>query len=108
MTYLVDANVLSEPTRTHPNLRVVKWLNSHRQNLVIDPIILGELYAGVQALPAGRKRTNLEDWFEALTATIECVPWDRVVGLSWARLIADMRKKGTSMPILDSMIAATA
>ena len=31
MTYLVDANVLSEPTRSEPDAKVVGWLAKHER-----------------------------------------------------------------------------
>ena len=43
MTYLVDANVLSEPTKPAPSSRVIDWLRANEGNLVVDSIILGEL-----------------------------------------------------------------
>jgi toxin FitB len=108
MTYLVDANVLCEPTRPSPSDEAVKWLATHETELVVDPIVLGEVLAGVLALPAGRKRARLEEWFDEVARTIECVPWDAAVGRRWARLLADLRRKGRPVPLLDSMIAATA
>jgi predicted nucleic acid-binding protein len=108
MTYLVDANVLSEATRPAPSARVVEWLTVHEEDIVIDPIVLGELSAGVLSLPRGRKRTELERWLDAVAETIDCLPWDADVARRWARLVADLRRKGKPMPLLDSMIAATA
>ena len=58
MTYLVDGNVLSEPTKAVPNGRVVEWLSTNEGRLVVDPIILGELRVGILALAAGRKRAD--------------------------------------------------
>jgi predicted nucleic acid-binding protein len=108
MTYLVDANVLSEPTRPSPDTKVVDWLSANERNLVADSIVLGELYLGVLALPAGRRRTRLEQWFEALSKTIVCLPWDASVSRQWAKLVVALKKKGKPVPILDGMIAATA
>ena len=108
MKYLVDANVLSEATRPTPRSEVVDWLEAHEAELVIDAIVLGELAVGVVALPKGRKRTGLEDWFEALADTIECLPWDAAAGREWARLVTGLRRSGRAMPLFDSMIAATA
>ena len=64
MIYLTDANVLSEPTKPAPNSQVVDWLTHNERNLVVDPIILGEVWAGILALPRGHKRTNLAEWFK--------------------------------------------
>lgn len=108
MTYLVDSNVLSEPTRLAPNRKVIGWLSMHEREFVVDPIVLGEIRVGILALPPGRKRTQLQHWFETVAARIECVPWDRIVSLRWAELVVELKRKGRNLPLLDSMIAATA
>ncbi len=108
MTYLVDANVLSEPTRRAPSKTVVDWLAANEGNLVVDSIVLGELYFGILALPPGRKRARLEQWFEAVARTIDCLAWDAAISRRWAALVADLRRRGQTLPILDGMIAATA
>lgn len=47
MIYLVDANVLSEPTKQAAGSRVVAWLNANESNLIVDSIIIGELRIGI-------------------------------------------------------------
>ena len=108
MRYLVDANVLSEPTRPVPDQRAVAWLGAREGDMVVDPRVLGEMSAGILALTRGKKRVRLEAWFADVVRGIDCVPWDAEVGLRWARLVTDLRKKGRGMPLLDSLIAATA
>jgi len=58
--YLVDANVLSEPTKSAPHPGVVEWLRSNERELAVDPIILGEVRFGILLLPKGKRRTGLE------------------------------------------------
>jgi predicted nucleic acid-binding protein len=108
VTFLVDANVLSEPTKPAPNSRVIDWLRAHEGNVVLDAIVLGELYAGILRRPAGRRRAQLEHWFESVIGTLECLPWDGAVSRRWAKLVVQMKRRGRSLPLLDSMIAATA
>ena len=108
MNYLVDANVLSEPTKERPHAKVVFWLRAHEREIVVDPIILGEIRFGILLLPAGRRRRRLEQWFQEAVQRIRCIYWDATTGLRWARVIADLRGSGRSMPIKDSLIAATA
>jgi predicted nucleic acid-binding protein len=105
---LVDANVLSEATKPSPDTRVVEWLRRNEPDLAVDPIILGEVRFGILLLPAGRRRTRLEGWFEDVVARLYCVPWDAATGLRWAQLLASLRASGRAMPIKDSLIAATA
>ena len=108
MTYLVDANVLSEATRPTPDPTVIDWLRLNERELVVDPIILGEVRFGIHLLPPGKRRRRLETWFDAGVARLVCVPWDAQTGLRWAELLARLRRSGQAMPIKDSLIAATA
>jgi len=108
VTYLVDANVLSEATRPTPDPTVIDWLRLNERELVVDPIILGEVRFGIHLLPPGKRRRRLETWFDAGVARLVCVPWDAQTGLRWAELLARLRRSGQAMPIKDSLIAATA
>jgi predicted nucleic acid-binding protein len=108
VTHLVDANVLSEPTKPDPNARVVSWLRHHERTLVVDPVILGEIEYGILLLPSGKRRQRLEQWFAGGIRRMICLPWDSTTGLRWARLLADLRVAGRTMPVKDSLIAATA
>jgi predicted nucleic acid-binding protein len=108
VTYLVDANVLSEATKPSPSAAIVDWLHSHGHEFAVDPIILGELRFGILLLSKGKKRTALEHWFDGGVSRLHCLPWDAATGLRWAQLLADLRRKGQAMPIKDSLIAATA
>jgi len=83
--YLVDANVLSEPTKPFPNAGVVAWLTRYERDIAVDPIILGEIRFGIL-----------------------CLPWESENGLRWATLLATLRAAGQAMPIKGSLIAATA
>lgn len=108
MTYLVDANVLSEPTKPRPNANVIAWIRANESELAVDPVIVGEVRFGILLLPKGKKRAALERWFDAGVKRLECVDWDVETGLRWAELLAQLRRKGRAMPIKDSLIAATA
>jgi toxin FitB len=106
--YLVDANVLSEATKPAPDQRVVDWLEGNEPELVVDPIILGEIRFGILLLPRGRRRSRLESWFEGVVQRLQCLPWEAATGLRWAELLSRLRAEGRAMPIKDSLIAATA
>ena len=108
MRFLVEANVLSEPTRKTPDPNVVEWLQLHERDIAVDPVILGEVRFGILLLPKGKRRAKLERWFNAGIERLHCLPWDAQTGLRWAELLAALRSSGRSMPIKDSLIAATA
>ncbi len=108
MKYLVDASVLSEPTKPAPDPAVVEWLRQNERHLAVDPIILGEVRFGILLLAKGRRRASLERWFDEGVQRLHCLPWEARTGLAWAELLARLRKSGRSMPIKDSLVAATA
>ena len=108
MKHLVDANVLSEATKPESDPRVVEWLRRNERSIVVDPVILGEVRYGILPLARGTRRSKLERWFEEGVGRIQCLPWDSTVGLRWAQLLADLRRRGRPMSIKDSLIAASA
>ena len=108
MRYLVDANVLNVPTRPAPDADVVEWLRRNEREIAVDPIILGEVRFGILLLRRGKKRNALERWFETGVQRLHCLRWQAETGLEWARLLAGLRAAGRTMPIKDSLIAATA
>jgi predicted nucleic acid-binding protein len=106
--YLVDANVLSEPTKPTPSLKVVEWLRRNERELVVDPVIIGEVRFGILLLRNTAKRQRLEAWFDRGVQRLRCLPWEAETGLQWAALLARLRSSGRAMPVKDSWIAATA
>ncbi len=108
MKFLVDANVLSEPTKAAPSARVVAWLREHEPRLLVNPIVLGEIEYGILLLPAGKKRTRLLEWFSDGVQRMRSLDLDASTASAWAALLAKLKRKGQAMPIKDSLIAATA
>lgn len=108
MKYLVDADVLSEATKPQPAEKVIDWLRRHDVDLIVNPIILGELEYGILLLPAGRRRKKLLDWFESGIQQLNAIDIDTETASIWAKLLADLKRKGRAMPIKDSLIAASA
>ncbi len=103
MTYLVDASVLSEATRPAPDAVALAWLQTHEREIAVDPVILGELRFGILLLPKGRRRRELEHWFDEGVSRIVCLSWDAAAGLHWAKLLADLRRTRRAVPIKDSL-----
>jgi predicted nucleic acid-binding protein len=108
VTYLVDANVLSEATKPSPELKVLDWLRANEAELAVDPIILGEIRFGIDRMPPGPRRKRLELWFAEGVVNLVCLPLDAATGIRWAQLLAKLRASGSAMPFKDSLIAATA
>ena len=108
MKFLVDSNVLSEPTKPAPDTGVVEWLRMQESELAVSTIILGELEYGILLLPVSRRRTRLEQWFAVGIQRMRILDFDTAAAAHWARLLAKLKKRGQAMPLKDSLIAATA
>lgn len=108
MRFLVDSNVLSEPTKPHPDGRVLEWLRTNERDIAVNPIVLGEMEYGILLMPPGAKRRRLQEWFTAGRERLRVVDFDQPTGALWARLLARLKINGLSMPIKDSLIAASA
>ncbi len=108
MRFLVDANVLSEATKLQPDAKVLAWLSDHETELAINPIILGELRFGMLSLPKSKRRSKLLQWLDSGVRFIAMLDLNAETANHWAELLADLRVKGRSMPVKDSLIAATA
>jgi predicted nucleic acid-binding protein len=108
MKYLVDANVLSEPTKSAPSLKVIEWLTANEAELAVDPIIVSEIRLGIELLPSGKRRQRFEEWFNQGISNLVCIPIDAATGIRWAHLVAQLQRSGKTMQLKDSLIAATA
>lgn len=108
MKFLVDANVLSEATKPHPNAGVMAWLAAHETEMAINPIILGELRFGILLLPASKRRSRLLEWLESGILYLAMLDIDAETSQHWSKLLAELRRRGHAMPIKDSLIAAMA
>jgi predicted nucleic acid-binding protein len=108
MRFLVDADVLSEQTKPYPNPNVIDWLRDNDPDVVLNPIILGELEFGILKLAAGRRRAKLLEWFTAGVQTLPILSIDAATAAVWASLLVELRRKGRAMPVKDSLIAASA
>ena len=65
MSFLVDTNVLSDPSRLQPSPKVDAWLAAHQSQIYTSAISIGEIKRGIERLPTGAKRNGLEKWLEA-------------------------------------------
>ena len=108
MKFLVDANVLSEVTRPAPFPAVVEWLRKHEPDLVVTPIVLGEIEYGIGLTASLSKRKALQHWIEDGLQRLRVLDLDSGTASAWAVLLVRPQKKGQAMPVKDSLIAASA
>jgi predicted nucleic acid-binding protein len=106
--YLLDTNVVSETRRTRADSGVMAFLSAaDAAGLFLSVLTLGELRKGVGA----KRRTdpNAADRLGAWVDGIETVFADRVlpVDAAAARIWGEL-SAGRSLPVIDTLIAATA
>lgn len=112
MKYLVDTCVLSELVKPRPSEAVVAWVRSRDEaDLFLSVLTLGELRKGIDRLDDGVRRRQLERWLETdlldrFTGRVLAV--DGAVALEWGRILAAAEKEGAPVPVVDSLLAATA
>jgi predicted nucleic acid-binding protein len=110
--FLLDTNCISEVVRPVPEPRVVKWMESvHEKLLYLSVITLGEIRKGLAGLPSGQRRTRLEAWLEVdLQSRFagRIVPIDAAVADRWGLIVAEAKRNGRPLPVIDSFLAATA
>jgi toxin FitB len=109
---ILDTNVVSEPMRLRAKPAVAAWLDQQiLETLYLTSVSLAELLAGVEILPAGRKKrelaAGLEELIDSLFGT-RILPFDDKAAKAFAELIGKTRKSGLAISISDGQIAAIA
>lgn len=66
--YLLDTNVLSEYNRAgSPNPGIVRWIETtHEDMQYISVLTLAEIEKGVLRMEDGKRRRELERWFDQI------------------------------------------
>ncbi len=110
MGYLLDTDVLSESSNPKPDEAVMDWLDAHDHETHLSTISLGEMVKGIELLAAGKRKNEIAAWFERLEHWTEnrLLPPTGQVMREWGQLCARQQRKGRRLPVLDSLIAATA
>jgi toxin FitB len=109
---LLDTNVVSEPLRQTPERQVIEWLDAQpMETLFLSAITVAELRAGVALLPAGRRRSGLQENLEKRVLPLfagRVLPFDLACTQAYAALMAEARTAGLAIATADGYIAAIA
>jgi hypothetical protein len=112
MNYLLDTCVISELVKKQANASVVSWVQQQdHATLYISSLTLGEIQKGVSKLPASSRKDDLQTWLER---DVRERFSGKIIGIAvseamhWGKLQAAAEEQGKPLPLIDSMIAATA
>ena len=111
MAYLIDTCALSEFTKPKPAPSVDAWFTAMPEGSDhVSVLTLGELEKGIKKLATSKRRSTLERWFGDLRDRFagRILPIDEAISLEWGRLAARCEQAGTSIPVIDALIGATA
>ncbi len=109
---VADTNVISELFRLAPSVQVLDWFHSEPKHLLYTTAVtMAEVFAGLESMPTGRRRTALtqvaENLFERDFAG-RILGFDKAAARVYARILAAKRSAGRPMTSMDAMIAAIA
>jgi len=109
---LLDTNVLSEVQRPTPAPKVLTWLDGVDEDRVFLSVAsIAELTRGIALMDDGRRRAALAAWLDNdLPERFgdRILPIDYAVAPRWGDLMAQSRKSGVALSVMDGFFAATA
>lgn len=108
LRFLLDSNVISEPTRLSPNPGILRRLREHQDEMAIASVVWHELLYGCERLPASRKRRAIESYLFETVLTLPILPYDEAAAQWHAAERARLEARGKTPPFNDSQIAAIA
>lgn len=109
---LLDTNVVSEPLRPAPDVRVIAWIDAQPlETLFLSAITVAELRAGVALLPAGKRQTGLQENLEKRVLPLftgRILPFDLACTQAYSQLLTKARAAGHAIATADGYIASIA
>ena len=109
MSWLLDADVLSQPAKRKGDPAVVAWLEREKDECYTSAVVVAQLAYWVRTKD-GRSREALQAWLTKLVDSLH----GRIHGFNvsiahvWADQEHELTRLGQRMPVEDSYIAATA
>lgn len=109
---LLDTNIISEMMKPLPQTEVVKWLNQQESNqLFISTVTIAEITYGINVLPEGRRRHQIDEAFYKIITTAfkhRVLSFDNAAAQIYGKIMAKRKLSGKPMGIADGQIAAIA
>ena len=106
-TYLLDTTAFSALVKEEllAKSRLSTLEANHR--VVICTVVRGEVLYGLELMPRGRKKLDLERKINDLLSILPCVPIPEEAAIDYARIKRGMERRGSRLDENDLWIAAT-
>ncbi|MGA6204043.1 type II toxin-antitoxin system VapC family toxin [Nocardia testacea] len=104
---IADTNVVSELFKPTPDHHVLTWLETS-DDVTISTVTIGEIWAGIENLPAGSRRADLAtlaaELFDEFGDEVEA--YDFRAARIYGRVVTERRRRGRPIGYADAQIAA--
>ena len=113
MNYLLDTCIISEYVKKKPNQQVIQWLDGQDEaSLFISILTIAELKKGIIKIKNSQpeRHQKLTKWLPKVEQRFagRILPLNNNLLDTWATICGESEGKGKKLPIMDSLIAATA
>ena len=107
--YLLDTNIISEPTKPSPSESVMNSIAENFDHSCICSVIWAEILTGIKCLADDKRKNALLNYYlNTIQKAYEILPFDSFAASIYSDLVERLKNKGNPLPKLDLMIAATA
>jgi predicted nucleic acid-binding protein len=108
MNFLLDTTAFSDLMREHPKLDARLATVALTDQVLICTMVRGEIQYGIERLPAGKRRHDLETKAFKLLNVLPCESVPEKAGDYYAKVKLSRQRKGLTLDENDLWIAATA
>lgn len=109
---ILHTDIVAEMMRTSPAQEVVSWLNDQdAATLFLTTVTLGEIGYGLEMLPRGERRLQLEQGFERVIAEAfagRILAFDEEAARHYGAVMGRRQEIGRPLSVLAGQIAAIA
>lgn len=110
--FLLDTEVVWELVKPIQDSVVIRWLGEQdERSLFLSVLTIGEIRKGIMRLSDGRRKSALEKWVSShlrLRFQGRILEVSEEIADRWGRLQAKARELGRPLPVIDSLLMATA
>ncbi|WP_394751856.1 type II toxin-antitoxin system VapC family toxin [Crenothrix sp.] len=109
LIYLLDTNIISEPTKRQPNKNVLHHLEKQDGHYCIAAPVWHELHYGCALLPDSKRKNQLQSYLKLLMDNgLDVLPYDIHASTWFAMERGRLQRQGLSCNYTDGEIAAIA
>ena len=106
-TYLLDTNTFSYLMSEHESVKAHIAALDETDRIVISSIVRGEIRYGIERMPAGKRRSRVEEKAEKLFSVIPCISVSEDTADNYGKLKREAEQQGNPLGENDLWIAAT-